>query len=83
MLFFGVFLRESARTATKSRTNQVSTANCPIGQEVAPAAYRVPRISFYVNVAGSNYFWIVSGDNSNCSYELSVLPLMSPHLSSA
>ena len=35
MLFFGVFLRESARTAAKSRTN-LSTANCPIEAEVAP-----------------------------------------------
>ena len=35
MLFFGVFLREAARTATKSRTN-LSTANGPIGPEVAP-----------------------------------------------
>ena len=35
MLFFGVFLREAARPAAKSRTN-LSTANSPIGLEVAP-----------------------------------------------
>ena len=33
--FFGMFLRESARTAAKSRTN-LSTANDSIGPEVAP-----------------------------------------------
>ena len=35
MLFCGVFLRETARTAAKSRTNH-STANGPIGPEAAP-----------------------------------------------
>ena len=32
---FGVFLRKAARTAAKNRTN-LSTANGPIGPEVAP-----------------------------------------------
>ena len=35
MLFFGVFLREAARTAAKSQTN-LDTANGRIGPEVAP-----------------------------------------------
>ena len=34
MLVYGVFLREAAHTAAKSRTN-LSTANDPIGPEVA------------------------------------------------
>ena len=34
MLFFGVFLHETARTAAKSRTN-LSTANGPIAPEMA------------------------------------------------
>ena len=81
MLFFGVFLRESARTAAKSRTN-LSTAKGPIGPKVAPPSVFHGH-NFYLNDAGSNYCWIVSGDISNCSYELSVLPLTSAHLSSA
>ena len=35
MLFFGMFLHEAARRAVKSRTN-LSTANGPIGPDVAP-----------------------------------------------
>ena len=35
MLFFGVFLHESARTTAKSRTN-LSTAIGLVGPEVAP-----------------------------------------------
>ena len=65
MLFLGVFLRETARTAAKSRTN-LSTANSPFRPEVAP-----PSV-FH----GHDFI-------SNCLYELSVLPLMSVHLSEA
>ena len=65
MLFFGMFLHETARTTAKSRTNP-STANGPVGPDVAPPS------GFH----GQHFI-------SNCSYELSVLPLMRAHLSSA
>ena len=77
-----LFLRESARTAAKSRSDLISTANGPIGPEVAPPSV-FHGYNFYLNVGGSNYCWIVFGVISNCSYELSVLPLMSAHLSLA
>ena len=65
MLFFGIFWRESARIAAECRTN-LCTANGPIGPEVAqPSVFHGHH--FYLNVASSNYCWIVSGDISNCS----------------
>ena len=71
------FLRETVRTAAKSRTN-LSTANGPIGPEAAP-----PSVFHGHNFIETLQVAIIAGDISNCSYELSVLPLTSAHLSSA
>ena len=47
--------------------------------------YNSPEIclSLFAQTASRKSCWIVSGDVSNCSYQLSILPLMSSHLISA
>ena len=77
MLYFGVFLCEAARTAAKSRTN-LSTANGPIGPEVVP-----PSAFHWRNLIETLQVAIIAGSSPEISYELSVLPLTSAHLSSA